>query len=454
MATRKPWFESQRNGSLLSSDFFIKFNEDYQNRKRTTMDLSIPEVIASSIKRYLPSPQDQKFIKDYKLLRRVEPRSLIELIDEYFDRNHLIVKPLIEGDILLFEYLKELESLNDGGFPESESITTYYCNFFVENDSVFFNKSIYESQIKTLKAEIEELKKENADLRQIQDSIYVRDYKLIRKIGSGGFGYVFEVEHNLSGEHFAIKRLHSEDEKEQENILREVKALAPLNQPNVISYKNSFLFKNHVYLVMEYCPNGSMQDRIDGSGKFNEEELIKTFLLLTRAFEELHKKNIIHHDIKPSNFLYSSSGDIKISDFGAVNTSIGTPSYYPPELYLSTGYISDPRTDIFSLGITLMECALGYHPLASLRHEERMIKLKNADLPLGQLPFWLQQVILKAVNFDFKERFQSMREFHEAILKKDIPIVLSRQLIEKEKYARILKTSCKAETLEKGRKVN
>lgn len=407
------------------------------------MDISIPGILAISIKRYLSPPEDEKFIKDYRSLREVTPFTITRLINAYFDRERLLSSPLIAEDRLLYEYLSKIDGINGKSFPELNVIKEYYKNFFVQDDSIFFNTLIYESQINKLKKEIEALKKENEDLQQINDSLNIRDYKMIRQIGAGGFGKVFQVEHLLSGEIFAIKRLHSEDKKEHENILREIKALAPLNHPNIVGYKNSFLYKKHLYLVMEYCKAGSMQDRLHKYGKFNEEELIKTFQVLTRAFNDLHQKNIIHHDIKPSNFLYNSSGEIKISDFGAVNTSIGTPSYYPPELFVSKEYISDPRTDVFSLGITLMECALGHHPLMALNNNDRLLKLKNADLPLNQLPYWLQQVILKAINFNVAERFQNMKEFHEAILKKDIPIILSYRLIEKEKNARTLRTHIK-----------
>jgi len=396
---------------------------------------SIPEIIAISIKRYLHSPEDEIFFREFRQLREPDPSLILELIDEYFDRKRLQTGPLIEGDRLLYNYLKEFEGFDTVEFPETDSIINY------------------ESQIRKLKAEIEELKKVNEDLRQTQDSFYIRDYKLIRQIAGGGYGTVFEVEHLLSGEHFAIKRLHSEDETEQDNILREIKALAPLNHSNVIGYKNSFQFKKHLYLVMEYCPDGSLGDRLKKSGKLSEDELIKTFLTLTKAFMALHKEGIIHHDIKPSNLLYSRSGEIKISDFGAVNTSIGTPIYYPPELFMSKEYISDPRTDVFSLGITLLECALGYHPLIQLNFEDRIARLKSADLPVGQFPFWLQQTVLKAVNFDPDQRFQSMEEFHEALIKKDVPMVLSTQLIKKEKEARALRTHLKLKKWERAGKL-
>jgi hypothetical protein len=86
---------------------------------------SIPDIIAISIKRYLPSPADENFFREYRKLRKPAPSSLLELIDEYFDRMRLQTDPLIEGDKLLFKYLEELEDFDNDEFPETGSIINY-----------------------------------------------------------------------------------------------------------------------------------------------------------------------------------------------------------------------------------------------------------------------------------------------------------------------------------------
>jgi serine/threonine protein kinase len=178
-----------------------------------------------------------------------------------------------------------------------------------------------------------------------------------------------------------------------------------------------------------------LADRLSSKRTIAEDELITLFLDLTKAFSFLHRKGIVHHDIKPSNILFTGEGVIKISDFGCTNTSIGTKVYYAPELYLSTNYISDPRTDIFSLGVTLMECALGYNPFDNKTIDEKELMLRQANLPIQNLPFWLQDTIFKAVSIDLNARFQTMDEFHDAFVHKNVPKFLTSQLISMEKDA-------------------
>ncbi len=98
---------------------------------------------------------------------------------------------------------------------------------------------IYEKEIEQLKEEIEHLKKEAQEAVQAKKDFISRDLKLIRGLGSGGFGTVLLVEHTVSGQFFAAKRFTVRTD-DQDNILREIKSLAPLNHPIIISYKYSF----------------------------------------------------------------------------------------------------------------------------------------------------------------------------------------------------------------------
>jgi len=263
-------------------------------------------------------------------------------------------------------------------------------------------------------------------------------YKYISTLGRGGFGIVMLVQHNIDGQKYAIKKLLTSDPKEQHSILHEIKALAPLSISHVINYKTSFIEEGRLYLVMEYCPAGTLHDKIYSGKRLDYEMLVTYFSALTKSFAELHRKKIIHHDIKPSNILIDFSGNPKISDFGCVNTSIGTSIYYAPEQLDNNYAFLDPRVDIFSLGITLMECALGYHPLKKITQADRLIKLQNADFPLSGLPYWLQEIILKSCHFHPESRFQSMEEFHQALIDKDIPKILNEEIISVEKKAQKL----------------
>lgn len=234
---------------------------------------------------------------------------------------------------------------------------------------------------------------------------------------------------------FAIKRLTVVDEDKQALIKKEIETLASLGHHNIIGFRTAFNVEETLYLVMEYCPLGTLQQKLNSKGKLHEDELISLFLQLTKTLEFLHQKGIIHHDIKPSNILYTEDGVVKVSDFGCVNSEIGTRIYLPPEAHELNLYSANRKSDIFALGVTLMECALGYHPFENKPVHQKIEMLKTADLPISQLPLWLQEIILKALQYDPELRFSSMQEFHDALVKRNIPSYLTNKLIRLEKDA-------------------
>lgn len=392
------------------------------------------EIIAITIRRYLDPPLDQQFWKEYTKINPSAPDQMLALLEKHIDLLLIEGKPLMKGDLLMVNYIRSLDQ-DAESFPITETLLEYKKCWFTPDDNDFYNRVIYEKEIEQLKQDITNLRKEtNAAIKAKRDFI-MRDYELVSHLGNGGFGMVSLVKHTLSKTLFAIKRLHSKSADDQKNIQREIDALAPLNHVNIIRYQHSFYANEFLYLVMEHCSGGSLAERLSLKGSIAEDELVTLFLDLTKAFGYLHKKGIIHHDIKPSNILFTGDGIIKISDFGCVNSSIGTKVYYAPELYLSTDYISDPRTDIFSLGVTLMECALGYNPFDNKSIDEKELMLKQANLPIRNLPFWLQDTIFKAVSIDLNARFQTMDEFHSALVHKNIPKFLTSELISLEKDA-------------------
>ncbi len=265
------------------------------------------------------------------------------------------------------------------------------------------------------------------------------DFEYLSKLGSGGFGTVFKVKHTISDQYFAIKKLNSNRKENPENILREIQTIARFNNDNVISYNHSFIEANELYLVMEYCSKGSLRDWLAINRKLDINYVVDLFLRLTHTFDFLHRKGFIHHDIKPDNILFTED-NVKISDFGTVNTSIGTIVYSAPEMLMPFAPVDDPRVDVFSLGITLLECVIGENPLRNRKSiDEQNLIVKKADYKISHLPYWLQQLLLKACHYDPAARFQSMIEFHEAIKKRHIPQIINQAVIDSNKLAEKLK---------------
>lgn len=398
------------------------------------MNVNPKIVISYSIRRYLSPPSDQQFWDQVVSIKNINPAQLSLVIRKYIDFEYIAQHPLIPGDKLLVEYIQSFDGQEED-FPLTEGILEYERRWFTPDDNDFYNRVIYEAEIVDLKERISQLQNDLNQAVRAKNDFVMRDYELVRTLGKGGFGTVSLVRHKLSTALFAIKRLNKLDPHDQENILREISSLAPITHPNVIRYQHSFNANGLLYLVMEYCPKGSLDDLLARQRVLDEERLTEVFLTLTKTLGYIHKKGIIHHDIKPSNILFDAEGNLKISDFGCINTNIGTRSYTAPELYSGAVYVTDPRTDIFSLGVTLMKCAIGYNPFLSKTPDEIEMMLKMAKLPIQHLPYWLQDTIYKAVNVNLGVRFQSMEEFHGALLHRNIPKFLTPQDIELEKSA-------------------
>lgn len=272
--------------------------------------------------------------------------------------------------------------------------------------------------------------------------LHDKGFQCLKTLGSGGFGWVYLVKEIISNNYFAIKHLKDASKSHQVNILREIKALGKLNHPNIINYKSSFREGESLFLVMEHCSHGNLHNYLQKK-KPKAEYIFEIFIKLTEVFQYLHSKGIVHHDIKPSNILVSEDETLKISDFGSVNTSIGTIIYAAPEMLNGIPAISDPRVDVFALGISFLECLTGVHPFISDSKRTILHKLRNADLPVQNMELWLQQIILKACHFNPEARFQNMQEFYLALLNRNIPQIITTDVLENEKRAQKLESIIK-----------
>lgn len=255
-------------------------------------------------------------------------------------------------------------------------------------------------------------------------------YKFIKDLGQGGFGKVFLAQEEHSENLVAIKQLKTEGKQAQSNIIHEMQVVSKFNHPNIVMYKHHFKQENILYLVMEYCHVGSLRDLMQ------KEKITSTFVwkwidTLTETLQFVHERDIIHHDIKPDNILFTENRVIKISDFGVANTSTGTPQYMSPEaLKFETGVIKDPRVDIYALGVSLLEMLTKKNPFRGKSLQEIIEIHENRNFGITVLPDWQQEIILKAINIIPELRFQSMKDFNEAIRAKSVPIIFDKEVIQ------------------------
>jgi len=172
--------------------------------------------------------------------------------------------------------------------------------------------------------------------------MYFNDnYLYIKYLGDGGYGRVALARDVLADRLVAIKWLKETESEKQKSIIHEIKTVANLGLPNVTSFYHHFMRQNNICLVMEYCENGSLRDRL--SKPILPSIALPWFEILCETIHNVHLKNIVHHDLKPDNILFTINDEIKISDFGVANKLAGTGSYMSPEIFkASNPDLKDP----------------------------------------------------------------------------------------------------------------
>ncbi len=259
-----------------------------------------------------------------------------------------------------------------------------------------------------------------------QTELHVGRFTILRRLGRGGMGAVYEGHDPALDRRVAIKTLTSEaiaDAETRGRFEREARAAAKLAHPNIVTVHElgNFGGKEKPYIVMEYLEGTDVAALISGSRGLPLAEALDIVVQLCRALDFAHQKGVVHRDVKPANLRYLDDGQIKIMDFGIARVEgshqitksgvmIGTLHYMSPEQI--RGEKLDGRTDIFSTGCILYELLSGVRPFAgesatsilyNIVHETpKPVIEKNADLPQE-----VQRVIDRALAKKPEDRFAS-----------------------------------------------
>lgn len=213
-------------------------------------------------------------------------------------------------------------------------------------------------------------------------------YLVTRQLGDGGFGVVYLAnDEEIPGRQVAIKVLLQPQDEDHSDLRWEMQQLARFNHPHVVAFYHHFNDEQSLYLVMEFCPAGSLDERLLDEDSFAEEQVFEWGLELCETLAFVHEKKIVHHDIKPQNILFAEDDTIKLGDFGMANRNGGTIPYLSPEMLLGERVSrTDPRVDVYALGLTLLELLTGRHPFEDyIRHDFNQPIVAIGYLPTNDL---------------------------------------------------------------------
>ncbi|MEO6327038.1 MAG: protein kinase [Thermoanaerobaculia bacterium] len=261
-------------------------------------------------------------------------------------------------------------------------------------------------------------------------------YRLVRRIGVGGKGIVYEARHEEMGRSVAIKVLSqgiASDPVTLDRFRREGRAAGRLNHPNVVLVHDFCISStSEAYLVMELCPDGSLADELSRDGRATLERTASVIGAVASAVDAAHRVGIVHRDLKPANILVAGNA-VKVADFGLATLAadddpapgltgehaVGSPHYMSPEQ--AQGNPSDVRSDVYSLGVVAYEMLTGFVPFSGSTLMQVLMKhvTQPPRPPIAMepsLPVAASDAILRALEKDPVKRFGSVTAFADVLV--------------------------------------
>ena len=257
-------------------------------------------------------------------------------------------------------------------------------------------------------------------------------YELIKEIGLGGMGVVYEALDRSLERRVAVKKMRDEirvDPHERRRFVNAAKLVAQLRHPNIVDIYAIVEEGAEVYLVFEFVSGRTLGDQLKSEGPMSLEAARGVLHHVAEAVEHAHAAQIVHRDLKPSNIMITDDGRIKVMDFGVArqakdaitkmsmtNTVVGTPPYMAPEQEQGT---VRRESDVYALGVCLYEMLTGHLPFTGGGAAMLLNKLNGKHIPPSQrnpaLPEGLDAVIAKALTPDPDKRYHTPSQLVAAL---------------------------------------
>jgi hypothetical protein len=265
-------------------------------------------------------------------------------------------------------------------------------------------------------------------------------YRVQARIGTGGMGAVYRVEHVRMGKVAAMKVLHRElagDEQVIKRFHREVEAVSKLNHPNIVQTFDFGYWEGLLYLIMEFVKGEDLGLQVKRDGPIPPQRALSLGIQVCAALDEAHHLGVVHRDLKPENIVCVRRREdehAKVLDFGlaklrerpeigeitGAGSLVGTPYFMSPEQVRSE--VVDHRTDLYSLGATLYRVITGAFPyegnspmgIMSKHLTERLIPPSERAPSLG-LTAEVDRVVMRAMARKRDERYSSAAEMRQAL---------------------------------------
>jgi len=255
--------------------------------------------------------------------------------------------------------------------------------------------------------------------------------RLETQLGKGAMGTVFKATHLALRKVVAVKLLNPSrfyQKKQVEQFFREARAAAAIEHQNIVAVHDVGQERGLYYIVMQFIEGDSLQERIKKDVTISPKEAVRITIESARGLGVAHKKGIVHRDVKPANLMLTTTGEVKIADFGLAHQSdessdatgdveiMGTPAYMSPEQI--DGRNIDHRADLYSLGVTLYYMTTGRKPFDAPTPMEVLLKhMSERLIPPTQvnprIPKSLGQVIERLMAKDPNSRYSSTEELIE-----------------------------------------